>query len=252
MTETPFTYSPPDVSPSESWFSDQSRTADQSSTADVAKEQAAGVTQGVSSAAQNVASTAAEQVHNVAAEAGTQAKDLWAQTRSELSDQTVAQQQRAASGLHTLGDELRSMASGAQEPGMASDLARQASTHAHEIATWLESHEPRHLVEEVTRFARQRPIAFLGAALAVGLLAGRLTRGVKDATGGQENETSAQAYSPPGAPAPSVTQPAMTPPTRYAGTDFDPLSEPTVPTPPDPAYTTPAYTPGHGLGGVTP
>jgi hypothetical protein len=61
---------------------------------------------------------------------------------------------------------------------MAAELTRQAASRLHGAASWLDSREPADLLEEVRSFARRRPGAFLLAAAATGLAAGRLTRGL--------------------------------------------------------------------------
>ena len=55
------------------------------------------------------------------------------------------------------------MAHGSEQPGMATDLAQQASERTNAVASWLEEREPGHVVDEITRFARQRPGTFLAA-----------------------------------------------------------------------------------------
>ena len=57
------------------------------------------------------------------------------------------------------------------------DLAQEASRRVGEISHWLDNHEPRDVLEEVKRFARRQPVAFLALAAAAGVVAGRLTRG---------------------------------------------------------------------------
>lgn len=69
------------------------------------------------------------------------------------------------------------MASRADESGPMSDLAREASRRVGEFSHWLENHEPSDLLEEVKRYARRRPVAFLAITAAAGVLAGRVTRG---------------------------------------------------------------------------
>ena len=69
------------------------------------------------------------------------------------------------------------MASRSDESGPMSDLAQEASRRVGEISHWLDSHEPTDLVDEVKRFARRRPVAFLAIAAAAGVVAGRVTRG---------------------------------------------------------------------------
>jgi len=148
-------------------------------TAGVAKDQAAGVAGGAADAAQHVAGVAKEQAGQVTAEAGRQVKHLLGQARGEVSDQAQTQQQRAASGLHSVGDQLKAMASGeAPQSGMVTDLAHQAAEKAHDIASWLENRDPAAILDEARTFAKQRPGAFLAIALGAGILAGRLARGM--------------------------------------------------------------------------
>ena len=182
--------------------------ADQSKT-DAAKEQASAVGQGAAQAGAQVASVAKDQAQNVVAEAGSQAKDLLGQARSELTEQAGAQQKRLTETLRSLGDELESMGHHSQEPGMATDLVKQASGRAHDAASWLESREPGSLISELQSFARQRPAAFLALAAGAGLVAGRLGRGVKDATGDDSStSTSGAADAAPGpAPIPNGVRP---------------------------------------------
>jgi hypothetical protein len=69
---------------------------------------------------------------------------------------------------------------GAQS-GPARDLIEQATGKVEDFAGWLQNREPADLLEEVRSFARRKPGTFLlGAALA-GVVAGRLTSGVKAA-----------------------------------------------------------------------
>jgi hypothetical protein len=149
-----------------------------SSTTQAAKEQAGAVGHDAKQAGQHVASVAKDEAMNVKDEAGTQARQLWSSTQSELKDQAAEQQQRLASGLRSLGDELKSMASGSEQSGMATDLARQASSRVSELAQWLEDREPGSVVQEMQRFARRRPGTFLAAAAGLGLVGGRLSRGM--------------------------------------------------------------------------
>lgn len=151
-----------------------------SSKKDVAKSQAADVKDSAAEAGQHVASVAKDQAGEVTAEAGRHARNLVDQGRSELQQQASSQQQRAAGGLNALADELHRLASGEGQPGVAADLARQAGERTQAVASWLEGREPGDVVEEVRTFARQRPGAFLLVAAGAGVLAGRLSRGLKE------------------------------------------------------------------------
>jgi hypothetical protein len=98
-------------------------------------------------------------------------------TRSELRSQVGNQQSALAQKFRGCASELGSMASKADESGPMSDLAQQASRRVGEFSHWLENHEPADLLDEVKRYARRRPVAFLAIAAAAGVLAGRVTRG---------------------------------------------------------------------------
>ena len=150
---------------------------DDTQTRDVAKNEAASVASDAKENVQQVASTATDQAKQVAGEAKGHAKDLYAQARSEFADQASSQQGRAASGLRSLAGELDSMASH-QGSGVATDLAQQAATKANQVAGWLESREPGDVIDELSSFARRRPGAFLLGAAVLGLVGGRLTRGL--------------------------------------------------------------------------
>ncbi len=166
------------------------------STSDVAKDEARNVGQTAAQAGSQVASTAADQAREVAHETQRQAQDLLQQGRQQLRQQTVAQQHKAASGLSSLAQELRGLADGSSQgaPGPARDLLQQASGYVEQFADRLQSREPADLLDDVRAFARRRPGTFLlGAALA-GVLAGRLTSGVKAAHSDGSSTGSQQQY----------------------------------------------------------
>ncbi|MEU3475905.1 MULTISPECIES: hypothetical protein [Nocardiaceae] len=181
------------------------------STTDVAKEQAGAVAGTAADAGKHVANIAGDQAHQVAGEVKSQAQDLLGQTREELTTQAAAQQQRVAGGLRALSDEFSSMATNSDKPGIATDLTRQASQHAHTVASWLEDREPGQVLDEVTRFARRKPGTFLALAAGAGLLAGRLGRGLTAANTSIDSPTSgSRAVAPP--PRPDDTPTAPLPP----------------------------------------
>lgn len=162
---------------------EQTRTgspAADDSTVDVAKQQAGDVASQASQAGRDVAQTAKTEATEVLRDAGQQAKEVWNQARAELTSQSSAQQQRAASGLSNLSSELREMSQGGQHSGVASDLAGQAADKADQLATWLQNNEPADIINEAKAFARRQPGLFLAGAAVVGLLAGRLTRSLAD------------------------------------------------------------------------
>ncbi|MFJ5862275.1 hypothetical protein ACIQCM_12705 [Pseudarthrobacter sp. NPDC092439] len=158
---------------------------------DAAKEEASQVAGQAKSAAQDVASTAKEEAANVAAEAKASAQDLLEQARTGLSSQAGAQQQKAAEGIRNISSELHRMAAAPDQPGVASDLVREAAQRTSSLATWLENRDPGSLLTEVQSFARNRPGTFLLLAAGAGVLAGRLTRGL--AAGAPETQATGRA-----------------------------------------------------------
>jgi hypothetical protein len=107
-------------------------------------------------------------------------------------------QQKLAGGLRNLADQLRTM-SERSEPGMASDVVRQAADPASSAASWLEHREPAQLVEELRNLARRRPGIFLAGSAFAGVLVGRLTRNM--VTGAKDDEPDhGQHASAPGIP----------------------------------------------------
>lgn len=152
-------------------------------THEVAAEEAKQVAGEAKAKGQQVAGTAKEGAQEAIGEARSQVSEVLGQARQELTDQAATQHQRAAGGLRSLADELADMStrSGSEGPsGLAADLARQGSAKVREVAEWLESREPGDVLDEVKRFARQRPGTFLLGAAAIGFLGGRLTRGLAD------------------------------------------------------------------------
>jgi hypothetical protein len=134
----------------------------------------------------HVAGAAKEQAAAVASEAADQARSVVSDAVSQVSDtvreQTSTQRDRLVGTITTFGDDLSSMAEQGK-PGLATDVARQVAERAHSLTTQLER-EPQELLEDVRRFARQRPGMFLLGALAAGVVAGRLLRGAGDGIAG--------------------------------------------------------------------
>ncbi len=234
------THSDPALSRAPEGAHEPRSTGGEQSTADVAKGQAGEVASTASDAGKHVAGVAGEQASQVASEATQQVKDLVQQTRGELTEQAATQQKRVASGLRSLGEELRSMAQNSEQQGMATDLAKQAAERTQAVASWFEDREPGNVVNEVTRFARRRPGAFLAIAAGAGLLVGRLGRGLK-AANDDSQETGAEQGAGPGQGAPDTSHQGyaepMPPQPGYQQGGYQPA----------PAYPQPqAYQPGSG------
>ena len=143
-----------------------------------------------------MAGVAADEAKTVAAEATEHARNVLGEARTQLTgqvdDQTRQQKDLLASTLGTFGDDLASMAESGS--GLASDVAHEVADRARSLSQHLDGREPSELLDDVRRFARQKPGVFLLGALAAGVVVGRLARGTKDAIeaadGGSESGSS--------------------------------------------------------------
>jgi hypothetical protein len=156
-------------------------SAEEQGTADVVKSQATDLRHGSIQTGKHVADVARDQASGVAAEAGRQGRDLLHQAQGQLGKQAAQGQQQLANQLLSLSEELRSMAGASGQGGMAASLASQAASRVRTAGQWLDDRQPGQVAEEMQSFARRRPAVFLALAVGAGLVAGRLTRGLKDA-----------------------------------------------------------------------
>lgn len=204
------------------------------------KEEAGDVARTAADSAQSVAETAKTEAANVAAEAKANAKDLLYQARSDLTEQAGAQQQKVANGLRSVSDELHAMARASDQPGVATDLVRQAAERSSSVASWLDGRDPGSLLDEVKSFARQRPGTFLLLAAGAGVLAGRLSRSLS--AGAPESGTN---YAGARGARPSGTDSYGTDPYSAGPGGYPPSAGGTVAPPPvqlpGPATTTAGY-----------
>ncbi|MGO4189664.1 hypothetical protein [Pseudarthrobacter sp. TAF60_1] len=168
---------------------------------DAAKTEASQVANQAAGAAQDVAQTAKAEAANVATEVKTNARDLLHQAKSDLTSQAGTQQQKVAEGMRSISTELRAMADASNEPGVASDLVRQAADRSQSVASWLDGRDPGSLLNEVKSFARQRPGTFLLLAAGAGVLAGRLGRSLQAGAPDSTGTTPRPAAQPSGYPA---------------------------------------------------
>lgn len=153
---------------------------------EAAREGSLDTAQQASDSARAVAHTAKTEAAGVAAEARSEAAALLSEARSQLSGQASGQQQKAASGLRSISDQLHDMARASDRPGVAADLVRQAAERSAAAANWLDRGDPASLLDDVAFFARRRPGTFLLLAAGAGVLTGRLTRGLSAREGQQE------------------------------------------------------------------
>ncbi|HEY6478635.1 MAG TPA: hypothetical protein VIZ00_01315 [Streptosporangiaceae bacterium] len=206
---------------------------EQQGTAGLVKDQAADLGHSGAAAGQHAAGVAREQAAEVAAEAGRQGRDLLRDAQGQLTQQAASAQGRLAAGLRALGAELTSMADRGDQPGPAGSVAREAASRVRAAGPWLDAREPADVLDDVRAFARRRPGAFLAAALAAGLAAGRLTRGLAaahgdDGDGGTDGRVAPAAgrSSVPGLPESTPDVPAAFPAGAGGTPDHDALRQP--------------------------
>lgn len=150
-------------------------------TKDVAADEAKNVAQNAQNKGKHVAENAKGEARELAGEAKDQARGLLHQVRSEATSQVSGQQEKLAGSLRTMSDQLDQISQGKSvESGTATDLISQAAGQVGQIAGWLENREPADLLREVRRYARRNPGTFLAGAALLGLVGGRLTRGLQD------------------------------------------------------------------------
>ena len=110
------------------------------------------------------------------AETGRQARQLYGQVRSEVTDQARVQQKRVADGLFSVANEAARIADQGGESGPVTQVVRDASDRMMQAGQWLEAREPGHVLDEVKTYARRHPGVFLLAAAVLGVMAGRMAK----------------------------------------------------------------------------
>ena len=148
-------------------------------TADAAKQSGQAVAGSAADHAKDLAGTASDKASDVLGEAKSQASDLLGTAREQLGSEAENRRGQAVSSLRAIGDELDSMQSHDGDHGVATQLAGRGGQYVRQTADWLDGRQPSEILDDVRRFARERPGTFLLGALVAGIVAGRLTRAVK-------------------------------------------------------------------------
>jgi hypothetical protein len=191
-----------------------------------AKEQAGEVGQQAAQNAKQVAGTAKEEATKVASEAKQQAKQLYNESKTQLTEQAGVQQARVASGLRSMSDELSSMANNSEQQGVASELVSTVASRAGSVASWLDGRDPASVLDEVKRFARRRPAAFIGFAAIAGVVAGRLVRNLAAEAKDEKEAEAALGAGSASTGTPAATLPPVPPVTEVPSYTAPPVSDP--------------------------
>lgn len=166
-----------------------------------AKEQAKQAAGTAADEGKHVADVARSEAQSVAADAQEHARNLLDDARGQVEEQSRTQLDNLVSTLQGFADDLERMVRGdGPESGLARDVVTQVGEKARGLGSQLQGQEPAQVLDQVRAFARRRPGTFLLGALAAGVVAGRLTRGAKEAHGGTSTDA-----------APATTEPATSP-----------------------------------------
>lgn len=177
------------------------------SAVEIAKDEAATLTDTAADAANDLGHLTKDEAASVMNETKDQIQGLYEQTRSELTEEASKQQERVATGLHTVGNDLDSMSRNSEDGGLARDLVRETSQRVTRVADWISEREPGDVLDEVKSFARRQPGVFIGVAAIAGVVAGRLTRSLAaNAHDDKEDNASATSRQAPKGPARPTTR----------------------------------------------
>lgn len=206
--------------------------------------------------AKELTGEAREQLQTVAGEARDQARRALSTTTDELETQLDQHLGDATAMARTRADELRALAEGRPEDaGTTRDLAMKASQRLDAMADRVDDLGVRGVVEEVSEFARRRPLLFLAGAAGAGLVVGRLARATKDSVAvaqarqdatGPMGSTGTGVHDLGSAPSYPVGSTAITPTAPVAPLGAAP---PAPPTPTPPSSLPPQGPMGTGAGG---
>ena len=100
------------------------------------------------------------------------------QLRSEATTRRRGRATAPCRGLRSLSDELKQMASSSEQSGIATGPRRPGRRPGALGGRLARAAPAGEVLDEVRDFARRRPGTFLAAAAVVGLIGGRLTRGL--------------------------------------------------------------------------
>ena len=143
--------------------------------AEAAKGAASDVAHEATQAAAGVKDTAKDEVRSVVSDATQRAGDVMRTTQGELRTQATEKTKQLSTTLDDIGRQLASMADSADDPdSQVAQLSRTAGEQIRRQSRRLEDGGLDGLVDDVKRFARNRPGAFLLGTVAAGFVAGRI------------------------------------------------------------------------------
>jgi hypothetical protein len=161
------------------------------------KEQGGAVAGAAQAGGQRVVAEAASQVGQLGGQVQTQVKELLGRSQTEFTDRASEQTEAAAGQLHDVAGELQALVEGRpQDAPRVAGYVAQAAERVESYAGRLDRGGFSGVADDLGRFARRRPGAFLLGAIAAGFVAGRLARGAQAASGNDESSAEVSQLSP--------------------------------------------------------
>jgi len=162
------------------------------SKASIAADESKRVGSAAAGATQGVAQEAKTQASNMVSEAKGQLSSLVDQTKQELRTQMDSRSQQAVEGLQTLSRQLTALKEGRmEEAGRMQEVLGDVQQRVQRYAQSVQERGPSAMADDVTNFARRRPMVFLVGAALSGFAIGRLVRA--GAMSGSQNGSSGNA-----------------------------------------------------------
>ena len=132
--------------------------------------------------AQQIKGDVQAQATEIASEAKQQAGEMIGQAKEQAANAFTQQREQAVSGLGSLADALRNTAQSMKESndGAQAGIAQfvdDAAERLSQSADFLRDKDASQLLHDAQEFARKQPLAFVGAAFGVGIIAARLLKG---------------------------------------------------------------------------
>jgi hypothetical protein len=132
---------------------------------------------GVQAAATRVASEAPAQAARVVGDARAQLTGAAQRTLGDLRSQADDRAAQASRSLRGLSGQVDALVNGRpDEAGNLADVAKAMGQHASDFADRLDARGLQGVADDLSRFGRQHPWAFLGLSLGAGFVVGRLAR----------------------------------------------------------------------------
>ena len=146
------------------------------SVAGTAQDKAQNVKDDAKGKALDVKSSAMGEVQGVKEEAKAHVKDVGQNAQRQLKDHASEQATVAGRGLKDVSTQMLQMADGAEQQGVVTELVGALGGQVERIAETLENGGLDDVVDEVKRFARQRPGLFLMGAAVAGFASSRIVK----------------------------------------------------------------------------